>query len=116
VAGCKFPRLQLRGSAGFSPASLPVKADKDAQTKEVVKELNWIVGKIYSLATVKVNLLLQMSTSSTTTKGTKEHEGGRSGFTPSCNFVSFVAVEFRTASAVECECEKPLSVLRIRPS
>jgi len=50
VAGCKFPRLQLRGSAGFSPASLPVKADKDAQTKEVVKELNWIVGKIYSLA------------------------------------------------------------------
>jgi len=40
----------LRGSAGFAPASLLVKADEDAQTKEVVKDLNWIVGKIYSLA------------------------------------------------------------------
>jgi hypothetical protein len=53
VAGCKFPRLQLRGSAGFSPASLLVKANEDAQTKEVVKELNLIVEKIYSPAARK---------------------------------------------------------------
>src|SRR5580698_5053056 len=29
-----FPRLQLRGSAGFSPASLLINADEDARTKE----------------------------------------------------------------------------------
>jgi hypothetical protein len=49
VADCKFPRLQLRGSAGISPASLLVSGDEDAQTKEVGKELNQMVGKIYSL-------------------------------------------------------------------
>jgi hypothetical protein len=43
VTGCEFPRLQLRGSAGFSPASLlirtdEIRSDKDARTKEVVKE------------------------------------------------------------------------------
>jgi hypothetical protein len=35
VTGCEFPRLQLRGSAGFSPASL---LNEDARTKEVEKE------------------------------------------------------------------------------
>jgi hypothetical protein len=44
VAGCKFPRLQLRGSAGFSPASHLI-IDKDAQTKEVVKEQSEWLGK-----------------------------------------------------------------------
>ena len=34
----RFPRLQLRGSAGFSPASLLVRNDEGARTKEVVKE------------------------------------------------------------------------------
>jgi len=43
VTDCEFPRLQLRGSAGFSPASLlirtdEIRSDKDARTKEVVKE------------------------------------------------------------------------------
>jgi hypothetical protein len=43
VTDCEFPRLQLRGSAGFSPASLfirteEIRSDKDARTKEVEKE------------------------------------------------------------------------------
>ena len=43
MTGCEFPRLQLRGSAGFSPASLlirtdEIRSDKDTRTKEVVKE------------------------------------------------------------------------------
>jgi hypothetical protein len=38
VTGCKFPRLQLRGSAGFSPASLLIHAEEDARTKETEKE------------------------------------------------------------------------------
>jgi hypothetical protein len=50
VTDREFPRLQLRGSAGFSPASLlispdpvnvdPVDPDKNARTKEVEKEQN----------------------------------------------------------------------------
>jgi hypothetical protein len=39
VTDCEFPRLQLRGSAGFSPASLLISIDEDARTKEVEKEL-----------------------------------------------------------------------------
>jgi hypothetical protein len=56
VAGGKFPRLQLRGSAGLAPASLPVSDDRSARTKEVVKEqrLN-LVREIYSGAMVEVN-------------------------------------------------------------
>ena len=42
MTGCEFPRLQLRGSAGFSPASLLIRLtnqiDEDARTKEVEKE------------------------------------------------------------------------------
>ena len=43
MSDCEFPRLQLRGSAGFSPASLlirtdEIRSDKDARTKEVEKE------------------------------------------------------------------------------
>jgi len=38
VTDCEFPRLQLRGSAGFSPASLLTVVDEDARTKEVEKE------------------------------------------------------------------------------
>jgi len=38
VTDCEFPRLQLRGSAGFSPASLLTSGDEDARTKEVEKE------------------------------------------------------------------------------
>jgi|ERR1700722_4731530 len=33
-----FPRLQLRGSAGFSPASLLINADEGARTKYFGKE------------------------------------------------------------------------------
>jgi hypothetical protein len=33
----QFPRLQLRGSAGFSPASLLLNAEEDARTKELGK-------------------------------------------------------------------------------
>jgi hypothetical protein len=40
VTDGEFPRLQLRGSAGFSPASLLTSLDEDARTKEVVKERN----------------------------------------------------------------------------
>jgi hypothetical protein len=39
VTDCEFPRLQLRGSAGFSPASLLIAIDEDARTKEVEKDL-----------------------------------------------------------------------------
>ena len=38
MTACEFPRLQLRGSAGFSPASLLISVDEDARTKEVEKE------------------------------------------------------------------------------
>ena len=38
VTGCEFPRLQLRGSAGFPPASLPISSMRNARTKEVEKE------------------------------------------------------------------------------
>jgi hypothetical protein len=38
VTDGEFPRLQLRGSAGFSPASLLISVDEDARTKEVEKE------------------------------------------------------------------------------
>jgi hypothetical protein len=38
VTDGEFPRLQLRGSAGFSPASLLTSVDEDARTKEVEKE------------------------------------------------------------------------------
>ena len=34
----QFPRLQLRGSAGFAPASLLVKRDEDARTKNVKEQ------------------------------------------------------------------------------
>jgi hypothetical protein len=40
VTDCEFPRLQLRGSAGFSPASPLTAGDEDARTKEVEKEQN----------------------------------------------------------------------------
>jgi len=35
----QFPRLQLRGSAGFAPASLSLPGGKDAHTYEHLKEL-----------------------------------------------------------------------------
>jgi hypothetical protein len=34
----QFPRLQLRGSAGFAPASLSLPSGKDAQTEGHFKE------------------------------------------------------------------------------
>jgi hypothetical protein len=40
VTDCEFPRIQLRGSAGFSPASLLTFVGEDARTKEVEKERN----------------------------------------------------------------------------
>jgi hypothetical protein len=46
VADLRLPRLQLRGSAGFSPASLLVRMTKGARTKEFVKEQNPMVEKI----------------------------------------------------------------------
>jgi hypothetical protein len=39
VTDGEFPRLQLRDSAGFSPASLLTSVGEDARTKEVEKEL-----------------------------------------------------------------------------
>jgi hypothetical protein len=44
VTGCEFPRIQLRGSAGFSPASLLTFVDEDARTKEVEKEQKPLPG------------------------------------------------------------------------
>ena len=38
MTGCEFPRLQLRGSAGFPPASLLTAIDENARTKEIEKE------------------------------------------------------------------------------
>jgi hypothetical protein len=38
VTACEFPRLQLRGSAGFSPASLLISVDEDARTKQLRKK------------------------------------------------------------------------------
>ena len=38
MTDCEFPRIQLRGSAGFSPASLLILFDEDARTKEIEKE------------------------------------------------------------------------------
>jgi hypothetical protein len=50
----QFPRLQLRGSAGFSPASLPHHGDKDARTKYVVKEPK-VATALYWLKALEVN-------------------------------------------------------------
>ncbi len=36
----QFPRLQLRGSAGFSPASLSSPSGKDARSEEHCKDQN----------------------------------------------------------------------------
>jgi hypothetical protein len=47
VAGCKFPRSQLRGSAGFSPASLSLPSGKDAHTERILKERKKLVSGIY---------------------------------------------------------------------
>ena len=54
MTGRPCPRLQLRGSAGFSPASLPVRGDEGARTKELAKSRT-TAWKIYSCDTLKVN-------------------------------------------------------------
>jgi hypothetical protein len=50
----QFPRIQLRGSAGFSPASLLIPGDEDARTK-VCERTKPNVEGIYSRAAVEVN-------------------------------------------------------------
>jgi hypothetical protein len=37
VTDCEFPRIQLRGSAGFSPASLLTFVGEDARTNKLRK-------------------------------------------------------------------------------
>jgi len=49
----RFPRLQLRGSAGFSPASLLVRMTRMREPKKLWKSRLNIVPKIYSLTPVK---------------------------------------------------------------
>jgi hypothetical protein len=51
----RFPRLQLRGSTGFSPASLLISVTRVREPKKVVKEQTDVVGKIYSLGAAKSN-------------------------------------------------------------
>jgi hypothetical protein len=41
------PRSQLRGSAGFSPASLSLPSGKDAHTERILKERKKLVNGIY---------------------------------------------------------------------
>jgi hypothetical protein len=44
----RFPRLQLRGSAGFAPASLSSPSGKDAHPKELFKEPAKLVQGMYA--------------------------------------------------------------------
>jgi hypothetical protein len=50
VAGLQISSHTVARQRGIRTRFPPLQANEDAQTKEVVKDLNWIVGKIYSLA------------------------------------------------------------------
>ena len=50
----RCPRLQLRGSAGFTPASLSSPSGKDARSEEMPKSRN-SVQRIYTDGECKVN-------------------------------------------------------------
>ena len=50
----QFPRLQLRGSAGFTPASLSSPSGKDARSEEDYKEQEQPCERMYWLGVGEV--------------------------------------------------------------
>ena len=89
--GLQTSSLTVARQRGILTRFPPRQANEDAQTKEVVKELNEIVGKIYSFAEGKSIV------AGNVLNNHEEHKAARrktSGLTFSCNFAPFVLVNF----------------------